>query len=167
MYPGSGRLDKVPAVTVKVVEDDDGAIGLVSGFFTEMNAVLAHARVVAGKVIRLQEEKDATPALPAHVRALFVGGRSRQEQSRAVRAARCHSDPALAVTHVGVFDQVEAEGPGKKGDGLVVVVNQEGDGTKGWHGNLRSRFPSIRAARGHSNSAETFEGKLASLTCKF
>jgi hypothetical protein len=71
-----GPLDKVPAVAVQVFEDGDDAIGFMTGRFEKTDAGGGHSPVIAGEIVGLQEQEDASAGLIADPVGLPADGPS-------------------------------------------------------------------------------------------
>ena len=59
------RLDQIPQIAVEVGEHRHRAVGLVARRLPELDAALKHRRMVAGEIVRLQEQEDAAAGLVA------------------------------------------------------------------------------------------------------
>jgi hypothetical protein len=59
------RLDQVPEIAVEIGEHRNRAVGFMARLFLEKHALRQHRLVVAGEIIRLQEQKDAAASLVA------------------------------------------------------------------------------------------------------
>src|SRR5690606_35603821 len=92
----------------------------------ELDAALDQSAIVAPEVVGAEEECDAATGLVADGGLLLGRRGAREQQRRAVGAARPHAHPAFALFRDGrVFDQVEAEHSSEEGDRLVVVTADE------------------------------------------
>ena len=128
--PDRRLFQQVPPVPVQVFEHRNRPIRLVPWRLAEGDALLSHARVVAGEIVGVEEQGDAAAAGIADPGGLLGGGGLRQEQPRLAVARGCEQDPALAAAQVGVLDHQEAKRPRVPGDRLVIVAHQEGHGAE-------------------------------------
>src|SRR5262245_6333613 len=116
------RLDQVPLVAVEVLEHGNRTIGLMPRRLEEDDAVPSQALVVAGEVIRFEEEADSAAGLVADTGPLFGSVRPREQQFRAPLDA--HRDPALASAQRSIGQEREPKFLAIESDGLVIVTDQ-------------------------------------------
>lgn len=123
-----GRLYQIPQVSVEVLEDRDGAVGLGPGFPDENHPPVCVGVEVPPEVVGVQEQENPSSGLVADMRLLGVVGRTRQQQAGLCCSGRRHHDPALAwLRKVGVLNQQEAERADIERNGLIVIPNDNRD----------------------------------------
>ena len=78
----------------------------------------------------MEEQEDTAAGLVSNAANFLGSGGSGQEDGRCGGATGSDQDPAFftapAVFGGRVFDEVEAQGSGKEGDGFVVIANDQG-----------------------------------------
>lgn len=130
-------LDQVPEISIQIFEDGDGAVGLFFGLADEFDLVCLEGAIVAPEVVGMEEEEDAASGLVADARGLLGRGGAGEQQVGSGGAGGSDEDPALAVAHIGVFEEPEAEDVGVVGEGFVVVADDESDVSEGLgHGGI-------------------------------
>lgn len=129
---GSERLDEVPGLAVKVIEDGDGAVGFAAGCFAKNHSGGEEGGVVAVKVVGEEEKGDGAAGLRAHRGDLAGGAGAGEEQAggggRMGGAGRGEEHPAFFGRERRVLDDREAKFAGELENRLVVVADQIRDG---------------------------------------
>jgi hypothetical protein len=76
-------LEQIPLVTVEVLEDGDGSVGLLPWSFKEADAAGLVGLVIAPEVVGVEEEKNAAAGLVADGVGLVRGVSFSEEESGA------------------------------------------------------------------------------------
>jgi len=105
----------------------------VSGLLFEMDAGCPHPCVIPIEIIRVQEQGNPPAGLIAYTSLLACGRSAGEQEWRFTVAVRSYNDPALPGVKTIVLDQLEAESSHVEGDGLVVVLDENGDESKVGH----------------------------------
>jgi hypothetical protein len=119
-----------PPVPCDVGEDCDLTVGLASWFGDELDALAQHSRVSRVEVIDSEEQPDTAGELISHCGRLPFAIGLRQ-QHRACRSGRTYDDPPFRPSVIGlgwrVLYEFEAQGIDEEPDGVVIVVNDQGE----------------------------------------
>jgi hypothetical protein len=77
-------LDEIPTVAVEILKDSNSAVRLVTRRLDETHASAPHALMVAGEVIRVEEQEHSPSRLVADSLPLRISGGTGQEQNDSV-----------------------------------------------------------------------------------
>lgn len=100
------------------------------GRLGKANAPLSVGEMIAGEIVRFQEQEHPAAALIADRIALAISIGTRKQES-ACSASRGHNHPALACRERRILAQSEAELYRIRADGLFVVVDGGASGSTG------------------------------------
>jgi hypothetical protein len=120
------RLEEIPLVAVEVFEDGDGGVGFLARLFEEFYVGSLHEAIVPPEIVGVKKEEYAIAGLLADLLELLGRIRLGEEQACAPRAGGSNDDPAFAGGKGSVFDETETEGIGEKGQGFVIIANEQG-----------------------------------------
>ena len=125
-------MEKVPQVSVEILEDGDSAIGLDLGLADEDYAVVGVVPEVPPEVVGEEEEEYTAAGLVPDACRLFRCGRLGEQDAATGGARRRDEDPALGLFgDGGVLDQGEAQLADVEGQGLLIVADDKGDLAQG------------------------------------
>lgn len=124
----TSAADQIPTIAKNVAEHCNGAIGLMARRFFKGDTRRQQPRMICGKIIGLQEQPDPPCALIADRGGLPVVRRLGQYKARAA-ARRCDPDPTF-VPLINIFIQNKPHLPAVKGNGGVIVGDNQGQGRK-------------------------------------
>ena len=117
-------------------------MGLNGRFAHKPYAISGHLIVVAPEIIGVQKQKDTPSGLVANPAALLIANCFGQQQlttrSGGQCPRRCHSYPAFGLAQDGVFNQVKVQFVDVEADGIVIVINDYSDQSKGLRHDLRT-----------------------------
>lgn len=120
-------LKKVPLVAVEILEDGDGAVGLLARRFEEFDIGGEHEAVVTPEIVGVKEEENAAGGLFAHLLELFGSGGLGEEKAGGLRTGWSDKKPAFVRRKRRVFYDAETEGFREEHECFVVIADEECD----------------------------------------
>ena len=121
------RLKKIPAISIRIGKDHDGAVNLVARFLQKAHAAGEHGLIVSLKIVRMQEKPDTPTGLVADGKPLRFAISLGKQNSAAISALRLHNQPSFAIAERLIGKAFEPENLAIKRLRPVVIIHDKRD----------------------------------------